>query len=87
MNMFTVQLEDGVESFATTTEGLHAAMDLAEEHDSVVMRGEAVEFDPRECEDHDGTDAVDADAWALAGAGYGTDEDYGCFGDESFMGE
>jgi len=83
MNMFTVQLEDGVESFATTTEGLYAAMDLAEEHDSVVMRGEVVEFDPREGQDDD-VDAVDADAWALASAGFGTDEDYGCYdsGDE-----
>ena len=83
MNMFTVQLEDGVESFATTTEGLYAAMDLAEEHDSVVMRGEAVEFDPREDRDDD-ADAVEADSYALASAGFGTDEDYGCYdsGDE-----
>ena len=28
-----------------------------------------------------------ADGDALASAGFGTDEDYGCFGDESFMGE
>ena len=81
MTMFTVQLDDGVESFATTTEGLYAAMDLAEEHDSVVMRGKAVEFDPREDRDDD---AGEADSWALASAGFGTDEDYGCFdaGDE-----
>ena len=29
-------------------------------------------------------DDVDADANALAGAGYGTDEDYGCFGGDEW---
>ena len=29
-------------------------------------------------------DDVDADANALAGAGYGTDEDYGCFGSDEW---
>ena len=28
-------------------------------------------------------DDVDADANALAGAGYGTDEDYGCYGEDN----
>jgi hypothetical protein len=35
----------------------------------------------------DGLTDVEADSMTLASAGYGTDEDYGYFGDESFMGE
>jgi hypothetical protein len=31
-----------------------------------------------ECADHDGLSDVEADADALASAGLGTDEDYGC---------
>lgn len=32
--------------------------------------------------DEDSWDSVDADADALASAGFGTDEDYGCYNDE-----
>ena len=43
---------------------------------------------PAQEEDYDdGLSDVEADSMTLASAGYGTDEDYGYFGDESFMGE
>jgi len=41
----------------------------------------------REMDYDDGLTDVEADSMTLASAGYGTDEDYGYFGDESFMGE
>lgn len=40
----------------------------------------AIEYDEYEDED-DGLTDVEADAMALAGAGWGTDEDYGYYGE------
>jgi hypothetical protein len=43
---------------------------------------------PEQEEDYDdGLSDVEADSMTLASAGWGTDEDYGYFGDEGFMGE
>jgi hypothetical protein len=38
--------------------------------------------EPDEWDDSDGLTDAEADAMTLAGAGYGTDEDYGYYGDD-----
>ena len=41
-------------------------------------------YEPTEWDDDDHLTDAEADAMTLAGAGYGTDEDYGYYGDELY---
>jgi hypothetical protein len=41
-------------------------------------------YEPTEWDDSDGLTDAEADAMTLAGAGYGTDEDYGYYGDDLY---
>ena len=74
MRKYSVVDEEGVVQEFVQSVGEH---DHAALNDAIELAGRA------------GEDVVEhlADGDALASAGFGTDEDYGCFGDEALCGE
>jgi hypothetical protein len=55
--------------------------------ESVERCGKCHKYDMDHDDYDDGLTDVEADSMTFASAGWGTDEDYGYFGDECFMGE
>jgi len=93
MNHYYIKDEDGLfRMFDVSHDGLEDAIEVANEIGTDVMRErdgvteqvwsfeESGETEPDEPSDGFHSDAM-ADADVLASAGYGTDEDYGCFDD------
>ena len=82
--------------FSTTAEDMHAAAaeinefydslreEMWEHQETSLMGDDCSEFDDDECSGEDDGEPrcndLSDDAEALASAGYGTDEDYGCYG-------
>ena len=92
-NHYYIKDEDGLfRMFDVSHDGLEDAIEVANEIGTDVMRErdgvteqvwsfeESGETEPDEPSDGFHSDAM-ADADVLASAGYGTDEDYGCFDD------
>ena len=91
MNHYSVLDEDGLyRMFDVSHDGLEDAIEFANKISSEVLRDGEDEpvWSPEDAEPREDNfrDDAEADGDALASAGHGTDEDYGCFdsGDEDY---
>jgi len=91
MNQYHVLDEDGLyRMFDVSHDGLEDAIEFAQKVGSEVLRDGEDEpvWSPEDAEPREDNfrDDAEADGDALASAGFGTDEDYGCFdsGDEDY---
>ena len=93
MNNYYVLDEDGLyRMFDVSHDGLEDAIEFAQKVGSDVLRDREDEtetvwsFEDSEPREDNFRDDAEADGDALASAGFGTDEDYGCFdsGDDDY---